>query len=216
MGTHLLSCLLAGLFTLQGYESARDLDSAADVTGAMRRRLDGVRSIVARYSVTTYTAVLDQQNEAEGQLYLQREENRLRLEEIDQTIVSDGESVWTYLPGNRQVIVSTAQESKSRMSPDELLFNNSNQYQYKLEGRETIDNSSFYVLRLTTVEAFDGKFEFQIWVDDDTWLTKKVVYTDDIGSEITLRFMDFQLNKTISPDLFRMTTSPDVEWVDLR
>ena len=216
MVTHLGMFLFAGLFLFQGYDSAQKLDSAAAVTGKMRQRLDGVRSVAARYSVTTYLAVLDQKKQAEGLLYLQRAENRLRLEEVHQTIISDGESVWTYLPENRQVIVSTVQESKVRMSPDEFLFNKSNQYQYDLEGQEEIGEGNFYVLKLTPVEAFDGISELRLWVDADTWLTRKVVYSDDVGSEITLRFMDFQLNHAIPSHLFRMTPAPDIEWVDLR
>ncbi len=216
MVTHLWVCLMTGLLAFQGYDSSRELHSADAVTGMMQQRLDGVRSLAARYSVTTYAAVLDQRSETEGRLFLQRDEDLLRLEEVAQTIISDGVSVWTYVPGNRQVIVSPAQESKAGMRPDEFLFSYTNRYRYDLEGREQIEGSSFYVLRLTAVAPTDGIPELRIWVDDGTWLTKKVVYTDDMGSETTLRFMDFQLNTAIPPGLFRMTTPADVEWVDLR
>ncbi len=216
MATHLWVCLLTGLLALQGYESPGTLHSADAVTGKMRQRLDGVRSLAARYTVTTYLAVLDQRSETEGRLYLQRDENRLRLEEAAQTIVSDGESLWTYVPGNRQVIVSPAQESTAGTRPDEFLFNYSNRYRYDLEGRQKIDDASFYILRLTAVAPTDGIPELRIWVDDGTWLTKKVAYLDDMGSLTTLRFMDYELNTKISPGLFRMTTPEDVEWVDLR
>ncbi len=216
MATHLWICLLTGLMAFQGYESPGALHSADAVTGKMRQRLEGVRSLAARYSVTTYVAVLDQRSETEGRLFLQRDENRLRLEEAGQVIVSDGESLWTYVPENRQVIVSPAQESTAGTRPDEFLFNYSNRYRYDLEGREQLDGVLFYVLRLTAVAPSDGIRALRIWVDEGTWLTKKVVYSDDMGSETTLRFTGFELNTKIPSGLFQMTTPEDVEWVDLR
>ena len=225
MAAHLWFCLLTGLVAFQGQESPGELLSAEAVTGKMRQRLDGVRSLSARYSVTTYAAVLDRRNETEGRLFLQRDTNRLRLEEAGQTIVSDGESLWTYVHGNRQVIVSTAQEDAAGTRPgrpvrpgrpDDFIFNYSNQYRYDLEGREPVDGTPCYVLGLTAVAPTDGIPALRIWVDEGTWLTKQVVHTDDMGSETTLRFMDFELNTKLPPGLFEMTTPEDVEWVDLR
>ena len=228
MAAHLWSCLLTGLMAFQGYGAPGELDSAEAITGKMRQRLDGVRSLSARYSVTTYAAVLDRRSETGGRLFLLRDENRLRLEEADQTIVSDGESLWTYVHANRQVIVSPAQEGAAGARsdrpgrpgrpgrPDDFIFNYSNQYRYDLEGREPVDGTPCYVLGLTAVAPADGIPALRIWVDEGTWLTKKVVYTDDMGSETTLRFMDFRLNTKLPPGLFKMTTPEDVEWVDLR
>ncbi len=222
MAAHLWFCLLTGLVAFQGHEPPEELLSAEAVTGKMRQRLDGVRSLSARYSVTTYAAVLDRRNETEGRLFLQRAKNLLRLEEAGQTIVSDGESLWTYVHGNRQVIVSTAQEDAAGTRsgragrPDDFIFNYSNQYRYDLEGRETVDGTPCYVLGLAAVEPTDGIPALRIWVDEGTWLTKQVVYADDMGSETTLRFMEFQLNTKLPPGLFTMTTPEDVEWVDLR
>ena len=228
---HFCICLLTGLMAFQGYESPAELQSADAVTGKMRQRLDGVRSLAVRYTVTTYAAVLDQRNETEGRLYLQRDENRLRLEEAVQTIVSDGESLWTYVHGNRQVIVSPAGEEASEERPDRLgqsgrasrpgrpddfIFNYSDRYRYDLEGRQRTEKSSYYILKLTAVAANEGIPELRIWVDDGTWLTEKVAYTDDMGSQTTLRFMDYRLNEKLDPGLFEITTPEDVEWVDLR
>ena len=228
MAAYFCICLLTGLMAFQGLlvqGAPKELHSAETVTGKMRQRLDGVTSLAARYTVTTYAAVLEQRNETGGRLYLQRDENRLRLEEAGQTIVSDGESMWTYVPGNRQVIVSPAGDEASEAQPDHLgrpgrpddfIFNYSNRYRYDLEGRQRIDDSSCYILKLTAVAGNEGIPELRIWVDDGTWLTKKVAYTDDMGSMTTLRFMDYRLNTKLDPGLFKMTTPEDVEWVDLR
>lgn len=204
------------------------LHTAETVTGKMRERLDGVRSLAARYTVTTYAAVLESRSETEGNLYLQRDRNRLRLEEAGQTIVSDGETLWTYVPGNRQVIVSPAREEGSESGPgrtgrpgrpgrpDDFIFNYSNRYLYALEGREPVDGMPCSRLRLTAAEPAAGLPDLRIWVDEENWLTRKVTYTDDMGSETTLRFMDYRLNEKLAPGLFEMTAPEGVEWVDLR
>ena len=225
MAAHWCICLLTGLMAFQGDGSPKEIHSAETVTGKMRQRLDGVTSLAVRYTVTTYAAVLEQRNETGGRLYLQRDENRLRLEEAGQTVISDGESMWTYVPGNRQVIVSPAGDEASEARtgglgrpgrPDDFIFNYSNRYRYDLEGRQRIDDSGCYILKLTAVAAGEGIPELRIWVEDGTWLTKKVAFTDDMGSMTTLRFMDYRLNEKLDPGLFEMTAPEDVEWVDLR
>ena len=85
-----------------------------------------------------------------------------------------------------------------------------------MEGREEIGDTTFYVLKLTAQQDSEGIPELRIWVEDTTWLTKKVVYMDDMGSVTTLKFSDFQLNTKIQPELFKLTVPSDVEWVDLR
>lgn len=255
MTTHLRVGLLTGLMALQGvgapgnvgtpgnagaavgfvapvdvgpaqrFVSPEKIHTADTVTGKMRERLDGVRSLAARYTVTTYAAVLESRSETEGMLYLQRDRNRLRLEEAGQTIVSDGETLWTYVPGNRQVIVSPAGEEGAESGPgrkgrpgrpDDFIFNYSNRYLYALEGREPVDGMPCSRLKLTAVEPADGLPELRIWVDEEDWLTRKATYTDDMGSETTLRFMDYRLNEKLAPGLFEMTAPEGVEWVDLR
>ena len=249
MAAHLWVGLLAGLMVMQGVEapggvrtpedvgppadvgppedvgSPEQLHTAETVTGKMRQRLDAVRSLAARYTVTTFAAVLESRSETEGKLYLQRDRNRLRLEEAGQTIVSDGETLWTYVPGNRQVIVSPAGEEGSESGPgrtgrpgrpDDFIFNYSNRYLYALEGREPVDGMPCSRLRLTAVEPADGLPDLRIWVDEENWLTRKVTYRDDMGSETTLRFMDYRLNEKLAPGLFEMTAPEGVEWVDLR
>ena len=240
MAAHIWVGLLSGLMALQGVGASGgvgalqgvgasggvgapgELHTAETVTEMMRQRLDGVRSLAARYIVTTYAAVLESRSETEGDLYLQRDRNRLRLEEAGQTIVSDGETLWTYVPGNRQVIVSPAGEEGSESGPgrtgrpDDFIFNYSNRYLYALEGREPVDDMPCSRLRLTAVEPADGLPDLRIWVDEEEWLTRKVTYTDDMGSETTLRFMDYRLNEKLAPGLFEMTAPAGVEWVDLR
>ena len=255
MAAHLWVCLLTGLMTLQdvgatgnvgtpwnagapgdvgplqGFVVPGEPHTAETVTGKMRERLDGVRSLAARYTVTTYAAVLESRSETEGMLYLQRDRNRLRLEEPGQIIVSDGETLWTYVPGNRQVIVSPAGEERAESGPersgrtgrpgrpgrpDDFIFNYSNRYLYALEGREPVDGLPCSQLRLTAVEPAEDLPQLHIWVDEEDWLTRKVMYTDDMGSETTLHFMDYRLNDKLDPGLFEMTAPEDAEWVDLR
>ncbi len=225
MAAHFWFCLATGLMALQGTGPTDQpdqpgpraaLQSAEAVTEKMRQRLEGVRSLSARYAVTTYAPVLDQRSETSGRLFLQRDENRLRLEEAHQTIVSDGESLWTHVHENRQVIVSPAQEAAAGTRPDEFIFNYTNRYRYDLEGTEPVDGTPCYVLALTAVGPFDGIPALRIWVEEGTWLTTRVRYQDDMGYETTLRFMDFRLNEQLPADLFTMTTPDHVEWVDLR
>ena len=209
-------CVIAGLLLFQTDRRLPKFESVESVTLKMRQQLNTVKSMSVRYSVTVLFGVLNQERKNEGRIYLRRNTEQLRIEETDQTIIADGETIWTYLPSNRQVIVSSTDNSEIGTSPDKILFNYVNQYQHVLEGREEIGDTTFYVLKLTAQQDSEGIPELRIWVEDTTWLTKKVVYMDDMGSVTTLKFSDFQLNTKIQPELFKLTVPSDVEWVDLR
>ena len=124
--------MLIGLMAIEGTEAPAKKITAEAITKKMQQRIDKVEGLSAEFSISTYMAALNQHRESSGQLYILRKKRKLRLEQADQTIVSDGKSVWTYIPVNQQIIVMPAEASKAGIRPDEFLFFYTNQYQQTL------------------------------------------------------------------------------------
>ena len=189
--------------------------TAESITRRMQTKLDGVTTLSADFSVVSHLGVLDQTGQSLGRLFIKRDENRLRLEQEGQTVVSDGETVWTFIPDNSQIIVSPM-ESSGGMRPDEFLFYYSLHYVPELKRSEVIDDVLHYVLELQAEEELAQLDRFTIWVDSEDWLTRKVQYSDDSESTTTIQFTDIRINPKLPDDTFVMEVPPDVEVVDLR
>ena len=157
--------MLIGLMAIEGTEAPAKKITAEAITKKMQQRIDKVEGLSAEFSISTYMAALDQHRESSGRLYILRKKSKLRLEQADQTIVSDGKSVWTYIPVNQQIIVMPAEDSKAGIRPDEFLFFYTNQYTHTLIGDEMIDGVVHYKLHLKANTVLADFPELRIWVD---------------------------------------------------
>ena len=208
--------MLIGLMAIEGTEAPAKKITAEAITKKMQQRIDKVEGLSAEFSISTYMAALDQHRESSGRLYILRKKSKLRLEQADQTIVSDGKSVWTYIPVNHQIIVMPAEDSKAGIRPDEFLFFYTNQYTHTLIGDEMIDGVVHYELHLKANTVLADFPELRIWVDSGEWLTRRVLYADDTGSETVVQFTHIRLNPDMPSGTFTMSAPEGVEVVDLR
>ena len=208
--------MLIGLMAIEGMEAPAKKITAEAITKKMQQRIDKVEGLSAEFSISTYMAALDQHRESSGRLYILRKKSKLRLEQADQTIVSDGKSVWTYIPVNQQIIVMPAEASKAGIRPDEFLFFYTNQYTHTLIGDEMIDGVVHYKLHLKANTVLADFPELRIWVDSREWLTRRVLYADDMGSETVVQFTHIRLNPDMPSGTFTMSAPEGVEVVDLR
>ena len=208
--------MLIGLVAIKGTEAPAKKITAEAITKKMQQRIDKVGGLSAEFSISTYMAALDQNRESSGRLYILRKKSKLRLERADQTIVSDGKSVWTYIPANQQIIVMPAEDSKAGIRPDEFLFFYTNQYTHTLIGDEMIDGVVHYKLHLKANTVLADFPELRIWVDSGEWLTRRVLYADDMGSETVVQFTHIRLNPDMPSGTFTLSAPVGVEVVDLR
>jgi outer membrane lipoprotein carrier protein len=208
--------MLIGLVAIEGTEAPAKKITAEAITKKMQQRIDKVGGLSAEFSISTYMAALDQNRESSGRLYILRKKSKLRLERADQTIVSDGKSVWTYIPANQQIIVMPAEDSKAGIRPDEFLFFYTNQYTHTLIGDEMIDGVVHYELHLKANTVLADFTELRIWVDSGEWLTRRVLYADDMGSETVVQFTHIRLNPDLPSGTFTLSAPEGVEVVDLR
>ena len=208
--------MLIGLVAIKGTEAPAKKITAEAITKKMQQRIDKVGGLSAEFSISTYMAALDQNRESSGRLYILRKKSKLRLERADQTIVSDGKSVWTYIPANQQIIVMPAEDSKAGIRPDEFLFFYTNQYTHTLIGDEMIDGVVHYKLHLKANTVLADFPELRIWVDSREWLTRRVLYADDMGSETVVQFTHIRLNPDMPSGTFTLSAPVGVEVVDLR
>lgn len=190
--------------------------SAKEIAGRMEQTLKSLRTLSATFVLTTQYETVDRAGASRGRILLQRAQNKLRLEQDHQTVVSDGESVWTYVPENRQIIVSPADQRQGGMRPDDFFFYYTERYTPALAGTDSLNGVAHYILNLTAKDEMADPRMLQVWVDSRQWLTRKVVYSDDLGTTTTIVFPDVRVNPVLPDETFVMPVPKGVEVVDLR
>jgi chaperone LolA len=140
---------------------------------------------------------------------------KFRLQLEHQTVVSDGCTLWTYVPRNQQVLVDQADTTGGATRPDQLFLTYFKKAEAELVGTEEISGRDCYLLHLTPEES-DVIVSLRVWVDQKTWLARRLEVAQEGGMITDYRFSDIQVNPGLPDSLFVFRAPPEVEVIDLR
>ena len=141
--------------------------------------------------------------------------NMLRVEYPAQTIVVDGETVWQYIPKNRQVTVQEFEEGEDMFpTPHSIFIRHIARGEAVFEGEEEINGRICDKLHLSS--GLDESSEVTVWVDRTLKFPVKTVETKPNGDVITYVLDEVKLNKRINNKTFKFIVPEGVEVVDMR
>jgi chaperone LolA len=161
-----------------------------------------------------------------GTLYTQGKTNKYKLTvygnsaktTVAQEIVSDGKSLWTYLPREKEVQVNDVKNNTEGLNPAQVFTIYEKGYKYIFTGLQKQGGKNYQAIELTPTDAKQNIFKVKLLID----ATKKQIYSaqlfDKNGSRYLYTINSFTANPTASADLFTFNTKahPGVEVVDLR
>lgn len=148
-----------------------------------------------------------------GTLYIKKEK-KYRIETGSQTIVTDGNTSWSYTPSKKQVVIDNYKETGNSFSPNKYLFQYPENFYSDLTGTEKISGKDVYVLSLKPRESGYVK-SAKLWVGKDDWMIKKIVITTD-ESTSTYSVKNIQTNTGVSNSKFTFTPPEGTEVIDMR
>jgi len=148
-----------------------------------------------------------------GTLYIKKEK-KYRIETGSQTIVTDGNTSWSYTPSKKQVVIDNYKETGNSFSPNKYLFQYPENFYSDLTGTEKISGKDVYVLSLKPRESGYVK-SAKLWVGKDDWMIKKIVITTD-ESTSTYSVKNIQTNTGVSNSKFSFTPPEGTEVIDMR
>jgi len=162
----------------------------------------------------TRSEIFETESKIKGKMLLKNPE-KFKIDTKDETIVCDGEFVWSYSVENRQVIKNLADRSENLFRPNQYLANFRSEYVPRLTGEEKIDRTRCFKLSLSPREEDLFIKKMTIWVDSKKLLAKKLEYTDSNDNQVTLIFQRIKTNRKIKDSEFVFQTPPGVEELDL-
>lgn len=144
--------------------------------------------------------------------------NKYRVNMNGQQIICDGKSVWTYLPANKEVQVTSFDPNAQSISPAKLFSGSyNNEYKSVYAGEKTIAGRKVDVIDMTPVSAKSFK-KVTLYVDKvSTMITGGIMY-DKSGGSYGYTISGVTPNAKVAETEFTFDAkkNPGVEVIDLR
>jgi len=195
--------------------------------------LNGVSQKYHAYNIvkSDFTFTLeDQQNNAQqsqgGTLIVQAKTNKYKLtlyspgsgSVVEQEIISDGKSQWTYLKKDKEVQLSKVDNSDEAFNPAQMFTMYEKGYKYLYAGNGTVKGKSYQVIDLTPENAKKSFFKVRLMVDKLKKQLFSAMIFDNNGSRYSYVINTFTPNVQVPESTFTFDAKahPGVELVDLR
>jgi len=189
--------------------------TAEKILEKVHQKVKSIQTLEADFEETFHWVMIDEKQTFSGKLYI-GEGDKFRLQTAGQVIVSDGKTLWTYDAGKKQVLIDAVDQSGNDLLPRRLLLKFQKDYRAKLIKEDTIDKRLCYVLELVSESEDVFIPKMTVWIDKQTWLTKKLRY-EDVNQNITIyQLGKIKINRKIAENIFRYKIPPDVQVIDMR
>ncbi len=192
---------------------------AADITeiiGEIQEKYEDIEYLSAEFIQIDKFKLTGSQNETRGKIFI-KDGIQYRLETEDQSIATDGVTVWTYSKFNNQVLIDRVKEGDGSLLPRDLLFKYPRDYFASLLEEVEIDGNDFYVIKLDPKEGIYGYIKsMKIWVNESNYIINKIEYMDFNDNISTFEVQKVDIEKKLPEGLFKFRIKEGMEVVDLR
>jgi outer membrane lipoprotein carrier protein len=213
-GSVIRGAALAALMLL-ALRGAASSDDPQEILGSVRKKYDTIRDAELKFTQRTRFPRSSLEQHARGTLFLKKE-HKYRIETEDQTVVTDGETVWSYSAANKQVLIDRFKPSDRSFSPERILGGATEEYSAAVIGREKAGTTECIVLKLVPRGEGSLVSSLRLWVDPSEWLVRMAEMTDVNGKVTTYSVSDIKLNPGLSDSRFVMQIPEGAEVVDMR
>jgi outer membrane lipoprotein-sorting protein len=167
-------------------------------------RFESINTLKAEFRQSANSAYLLQ-----GRFYFKKQ-NNYRIELDDNTIISDGESIWNIDLKRNKVIISSINDDPLAFSLADYIYN----YPDKCVVTEEIEDDSA-IIRLNA-ESADLNFKTAVLRITDDYLISRIIVSDFSGNSFEFEFNDIQVNSKLSQELFVYKPDQENKIIDLR
>ncbi len=190
-------------------------ESAQEVLERVKKRYDAINDAEVKFTQHTTYEVSKLEQRISGTLFIKKK-NKYRVEFPDRIVVTDGATVWSYSPAQKQVLIDNFKIDPNVVTPEKVLAAAPQDYYASLAGTEKVGSVQTRVLKLVPKDDNASIRMMRLWVDEATWLIKKVDLTDIGGNQTIYTVSDIKVNIGIPDSRFTYQIPDGVEAVDLR
>jgi chaperone LolA len=190
-------------------------DESEKILTKVQKKYETIKDVTAVFTQNITFGVSKMEQSFHGTLTMKKG-NRYRIEMEQQTIVTDGKTVWSYSHPNNQVIIDKYKEDPKSFSPDRVLINVPKNYNTIFLGNENLFGKKTAVIKLTPKESKSLVKSMKVWIDLEDHLMRKIEIID-VSDNINLYLINsIKLNTGVSDILFKFEIPEGTDTVDLR
>jgi chaperone LolA len=208
----LLTFVVAGVLIGKGQDPPLTVKEVTDRLQARSAMIDDAVAVFEQHVTFGYSNI---EQTFSGTLTMKKPKS-YRIESEQQTIVTDGTTVWAYAPANKQVLIDKYKENENSLSPEQFLLNLPAAYYISLLGTEHPSGPLQYVLKLVPKDDRSFVRSVKIWVESGSWNVRRILIVDVNDTETTYVIKDITLNSNVNTRTFTFIPPAGTEVVDLR
>jgi len=182
--------------------------ASAQNSSKSKALLDEVSSKVKSYKniVIDFTYLLENtaeniQQETRGDVSLKGQKYRLNL--MGTTRLFDGKKIYTIIPEDEEVNISTYDPSeKNGITPSEMLTFYEEGYTFKWDMKKDVKGRKIQYIKLTPIDSDVEIKEILLGIDEQTKHIYNLVQTQSNGTKITIKVNSFKTDQPLSANLF--------------
>ena len=189
--------------------------SVKEITDKLQKKYDSLQDATAHFTQHVKFGFSKIEQNFSGTFRMKRP-NKYRVETEYQTLVTDGTTVWSYSPVNRQVLIDRYKETPDSFTPEQILLNLPSNYYASLIQQEKKGESTWIALKLVPKDDQSFIKSLKVWVEEGTWIVRKVEMLDVNDTEKTYSVQEIKINNGLKDGTFAFTAPAGTEVVDLR
>ena len=186
-----------------------------DVTDKLQKRYESIQDATARFSQHVKFGFSKIEQDFVGTLRMKKP-HKYRIETEYQTLVTDGATVWSYSPVNRQVLIDRYKETPDSFTPEQFLLNLPANYYASIVSQEKPGEGSLIVLKLLPKDDQSFIKSMKVWIEESSWVVRKVEMLDVNDTEKTYTVQEIKINTNLKENTFAFAPPAGTEVVDLR
>jgi outer membrane lipoprotein carrier protein len=186
-----------------------------EITDKLQKKYDSLQDAAAHFSQHVKFGFSKIEQNFSGTLRMKRP-NKYRIETEYQTLVTDGTTVWSYSPVNKQVLIDHFKETPDSFAPEQLLLNLPANYYATLVQQEKKGEATWIALKLVPKDDQSFIKSMKVWVEEGSWVVRKVEMLDVNDTEKSYTVQEIKINAGLSNGTFTFTAPAGTEVVDLR
>jgi outer membrane lipoprotein carrier protein len=158
--------LSIAVFALGGFAA----EDAQEILQSVKKKYDSIKDAELKFLQRTTSQLSAGKQSIAGTLFVKKQKFRVEVE--GQTIMTDGDTIWSYNAATKQVVIDKFKKNSRTLSPEKILTAAPSDYSASLIGTEKLGKFATRVLQLVPKDEASLITTMKIWVDD-AWLIRK-------------------------------------------
>lgn len=190
-------------------------DSPEDIIRKVEQAIASGSGFRIQFEEIYLWSLTGEENRLQGKMLL-GQNNRFRIETGDQTIVSDGHTLWTYSQPDHRVLIDRIEETDQSLLPMQIFFRFIREYEAEYRGEETLQGMDCHVLKFRAKKEDELISEIMVWVDDDHWLPRRIEQTDLSGNQSVYVLKEIETADMTDASRFTFSIPDGADVIDMQ